>query len=226
MKATDVLSWNDAGLVPAVALDAETGRFLMLAWMNLEAYEKTLASGLATFYSRSRQKLWTKGESSGNALEVESVRIDCDGDTIVLEVRPRGPACHTGKSSCAYRSVGNDGELLEDDGPLGAAAAIVDNIYRVALERKESDAGKSYTKSLFDGGWPKILAKLAEEHGELADELPSGPDDAAVHESADLLFHWLVALAAREIEPSRVWAELERRFGTGGHQEKRGRSKQ
>jgi len=217
------LTWNADGLIPAVAIDARDGRFLMLAWMNRESLDQTLRSGQATFFSRSRQALWTKGETSGNVLAVESVRVDCDGDTLVLEVIPAGPACHTGESSCAYRRIEGD-VLVTDHGPIGAPAAVVDRVYAVARARREASAGTSYTKSLFDGGWPKILAKLAEEHQELADELPAGDDDKVVHESADLLFHWIVALAARGIPTARIWQELEGRFGTSGHDEKRSRS--
>jgi len=217
------VTWNADGLVPAVAIDARDGRFLMLAWMNREALDATLESGRATFFSRSRQRLWTKGESSGNHLAVEAMRLDCDGDTIVLEVVPAGPACHTGEASCAYRRI-EGGALITDHGPSGAPAAVLDRLYEVALARRDSTAGKSYTKALFEGGWPKILAKLAEEQQELADELPEGEDAAIVHESADLLFHWIVALAARDVTTTQVWLELERRFGTSGHDEKRSRS--
>ena len=223
MSIAEAVLWNSDGLVPAVALDARNGRFLMLAWMNRQALEETLRTQRATFFSRSRQRLWEKGETSGNTLEVENLRIDCDADTIVLEVIPRGPACHTGKSSCAYRRVEGE-ELVEDDGPEGIAAAIFDRVYDVAIERKSSTAGKSYTKSLFEGGWTKMLAKIREENGEIAAELPGGDVDAVVHETADLLFHIIVALAARGIEPKRIWDELARRFGTSGHTEKRSRN--
>lgn len=219
----DSVAWNEAGLVPAVAIHSQSGAFLMMAWMNREALERTLETHEATFYSRSRQQLWRKGETSGNVLEVQSVRIDCDGDTVVIEVSPAGPACHTGKPSCAYRLVDEQGELALDEGPRGAPAAIIDRVSAVTFERASSSASKSYTKSLLDGGWEKIAAKVREEAGELLDELPDGPDDAVIHETADLLFHVIVALTKREISTERVWDELERRFGVSGHDEKRSR---
>ncbi|MBT8492071.1 MAG: bifunctional phosphoribosyl-AMP cyclohydrolase/phosphoribosyl-ATP diphosphatase HisIE [Deltaproteobacteria bacterium] len=219
------ISWNEAGLVPAVAIDAASGAFLMMAWMNRESLQATRDSQQATFYSRSRQRLWRKGETSGNTMLVREIRLDCDGDTLVLEVVPKGPACHTGKPSCAYRRVDGD-ELVEDQGPIGAPAAVLDRVSSVAFQRSMSTAEKSYTKSLFDGGWEKIIAKLREETGELIDELPAGEDKAVVGETADLLFHLIVALTGRGIATARVWAELERRFGTSGHDEKRGRDQQ
>jgi phosphoribosyl-AMP cyclohydrolase / phosphoribosyl-ATP pyrophosphohydrolase len=213
------LKWDDRGLVPAVVVDATTGATLMLAWMNEQALSETLLNGEATFWSRSRNQLWKKGETSGNTLRVRDIRVDCDEDALLLTVDPAGPACHTGKASCFYRTV--DGG--EDDGPRGASAAIVDRVARVIEQRKQATAEKSYTRSLLDAGMPKILAKIAEEHAELAAELPAGEDKAVVHETADLLFHVLVGLAARGVPTGAVWDELARRFGTSGHDEKAAR---
>lgn len=212
--------WDDRGLAPAVAQDVATGAVLMVAWMNQEALARTLETGQAHFWSRSRRRLWRKGEESGNVLAVRELRVDCDADTILLLVDPAGPACHTGKRSCFHRVAP---ALAEDDGPAGAPAAVLDRVAAVIAARKASSADRSYTKSLLDGGMPRILAKIAEEHGELAAELPDGPTDAVVHEAADLLFHVLVGLAARDVPTSAVWAELERRFGTSGHAEKASR---
>src|SRR5215471_10974189 len=178
------VSWDAKGLAPAVAVDRATGALLMLAWMNAEALERTLATGLATFFSRARDRLWVKGETSGNNLHVREVRLDCDDDAILLVVDPTGPACHTGKTSCFHRRF-PDGAV--DDGPRGAPAAIVDRLARTIDARRAASAEKSYTRSLFDAGMTKILAKIAEEHGELAAELPSGEEKAIVHETADLL---------------------------------------
>jgi phosphoribosyl-ATP pyrophosphohydrolase/phosphoribosyl-AMP cyclohydrolase len=221
------LAWNDQGLVPAVAQDATSGAVLMVAWMNADALRLTRETGLAHFYSRSRQAMWQKGETSGNLLRVRELRIDCDADTILLLVDPTGPACHTGKPNCFFRPLDRDGEAApEDDGGPGAPAAVLDRVAAVLAARKaSSSAEKSYTKSLLEGGFPTILAKIAEEHGELADELPAGDEAAVVHETADLLFHVLVGLTARDIPVERVWAELGRRFGTGGHVEKAARAK-
>lgn len=213
------LAYDERGLVPAVAVDATTGQVLMLAWMDAEALAETRATGLAHFHSRSRGKLWKKGETSGHTLAVREVRVDCDADAVLLVVDPAGPACHTGKTSCFYR----DADGVEDDGPHGAAAAVLDRVARVIEARRASTADRSYTRSLLDAGMPRILAKIAEEHGELAAELPDGPPAAIVHETADLVFHVLVGLAARGVPTAAVWAELERRFGVSGHDEKRSR---
>jgi phosphoribosyl-ATP pyrophosphohydrolase/phosphoribosyl-AMP cyclohydrolase len=214
--------FDDRGLLPAVAVDATSGAVLMLAWMDAAALAATRATGEAHFFSRSRGRLWKKGETSGNLLRVRELRLDCDGDSVLLVCDPAGPACHTGTTSCFANPDGAE----PDDGPRGAPAAILDRVAAVIEARRGSSAERSYTRALLDAGLPKILAKIAEEHGELAAELGDGgaAPAAIVHETADLLYHLLVGLAARDIPTGAVWAELERRFGTGGHDEKRSRS--
>ncbi len=241
------LKWDERGLVPAVVVDATSGATLMLAWMNEQALAETLLHGTAYFWSRSRNALWKKGETSGSTLRVRDIRVDCDEDALLLTVEPAGPACHTGKTSCFYRTLrewapGTSEPQVEDDGPRGAPAAIVDRVAGVIEARKHATADKSYTRSLLDAGMPKILAKIAEEHAELADELAGepvsdepAPDQPAAdhavdahaiaHETADLLYHVLVGLAARGVPTSAVWDELARRFGTSGHDEKAARPK-
>ncbi len=213
------LAWNEQGLLPAIVQDADTGAILMMAWMNAEALAETHATGYAHFYSRSRQRLWKKGESSGNVLAVRELRVDCDADTILMRAEPAGPTCHTGATSCFFHSEDRD-----DDGPPAPPATVLDRLERVLRARRDSaDADTSYTKSLLDAGMPKILAKIGEEQRELAEELPIGDRKAVVHETADLLFHVLVGLVARDIPVGDVWHELGRRFGVGGHQEKASR---
>jgi phosphoribosyl-ATP pyrophosphohydrolase/phosphoribosyl-AMP cyclohydrolase len=186
--------------------------------MNAEALRLTRETGTVTFWSRSRRALWKKGETSGNTLSLVELRIDCDGDTLLARVRPAGPACHTGATSCFFETD----EGVKDDGP-----APLDILHRLAAildARRDSATGeKSYTKSLLDKGMPKILEKIAEESGELAAELPSGTDERVVSETADLIFHVMVGLTARRIPIDRVLAELARRFGTSGHTEKASR---
>ena len=217
------VAWDERGLAPAVVTDAESGAVLMLGWMNAEALEATLASGQVTFFSRSRQTLWRKGETSGNTLAVRAVRLDCDADALLVEATPAGPTCHTGQASCFYRRA-EDGAWTEDGGPRGAAAAVVDRVYRVLERRVGTPPEKSYTASLLAGGMPKIAGKVEEESGELLAELRGdGPPEKVIHEAADLLFHVLAALLARGVPPAAIWAELERRFGTSGHTEKAAR---
>lgn len=208
--------WDERGLVPAVAQDAATGAVLMVAWMNREALALTRSTGFAHFWSRSRGALWKKGETSGHTLALVDARVDCDADTILLRVRPAGPACHTGAPTCFFRDL--------DDAPVATAGTVFDALEQVIAARRDHATGeKSYTRSLLDKGWPKILAKIAEEQGELAAELPDGPDDKVIYETADLLFHVMVGLGARRIPFARVEEELARRFGVSGHVEKAAR---
>jgi phosphoribosyl-ATP pyrophosphohydrolase/phosphoribosyl-AMP cyclohydrolase len=217
-----VPAYDDRGLVPCVVQDAETGTLLMLAWMNAEALRKTRETGEVHFWSRSRSTLWRKGETSGNTLKLVELRLDCDQDAILAIARPAGPTCHTGTTSCFHTTDSN----REDDGvPALEGAQVLVRLYEILESRRDANttSEKSYTRSLLDAGMPKILAKIAEEHGELAAELPAGDAAKVVHETADLLFHVLVGLVARRIPLDAVFAELARRFGTSGHTEKASR---
>jgi phosphoribosyl-ATP pyrophosphohydrolase/phosphoribosyl-AMP cyclohydrolase len=208
-------SYDDRGLVPCIVQDAERGTVLMLAWMNAEALRLTRETKVVHFWSRSRQALWKKGETSGNTLALVELRVDCDADAILVRARPAGPTCHTGTTSCFFHR--DDGP--DDDG--APAVTILEQLDQILQSRRDSSTGeKSYTRSLLDKGMPKILEKISEEQGELAAELPSGTDERVVSEAADLLFHVMVGLTARRIPISRVLDELARRFGTSGHTEK------
>lgn len=209
-------AWPADGLLPAIVQDAETGAVLMLAWMNAEAWQLTRDTGDVHFWSRSRAALWKKGETSGNVLRVVELRVDCDDDAILVRARPAGPTCHTGRTACFFHTDGDD-----DDG--APATHVVDRLEQVLHARRSATAQKSYTRSLLEAGMPKILAKIAEEQGELAAELPAGPREKVVHETADLLFHVMVGLVARDIPIADVWRELGRRFGVSGHDEKAAR---
>lgn len=209
-------TYDERGLVPCIVQDAATGAVLMLAWMNAESLRLTRETGAAHFWSRSRQALWRKGETSGNTLAVVEIRLDCDLDAVLIRARPAGPTCHTGATGCFFHRDA-DGDDAMDDGP---PPPILQRLEQVIAARRASTADRSYTKSLLEAGMPKILAKIAEEHGELAAELPAGDDAKVVHETADLLFHVMVGLAARGIALEAVLAELARRFGTSGHVEK------
>ena len=213
--------YDDRGLVPCVVQDAAAGTVLMVAWMNAEALRLTRETGIVHFWSRSRQALWKKGETSGNTLALVELRLDCDRDTVLVRARPAGPACHTGATTCFFTL--DDG--TEDDGvPAAEGAQIIVRLAQILAARRDAATSeKSYTRSLLDAGMPRILAKIAEESGELAAELPAGDDDKVVHEAADLLFHVMVGLTARRIPIERVFEELARRFGTSGHVEKASR---
>jgi phosphoribosyl-ATP pyrophosphohydrolase/phosphoribosyl-AMP cyclohydrolase len=210
--------FDERGLVPCIVQDAARGTILMLAWMNAESLRLTRETGVVHFWSRSRQALWKKGETSGNTLALVEMRTDCDRDAILVRATPAGPTCHTGATSCFF--IPDDG--AEDDGP---GLHILDRLEGIIAQRRASTAEKSYTKSLLDKGMPKILEKIAEEHGELAAEFanPDAPAAKIVHEAADLLFHVMVGLAAKDIPLADIYTELGRRFGTSGHVEKAAR---
>ncbi len=212
-------AWDERGLAPAIVQDATTGAVLMMAWMNADALRLTRETGFAHFWSRSRGAMWKKGETSGHTLAVVDLRIDCDADTILVRAQPSGPACHTGQPTCFFREPGDDERAWPTSPPT-----IFDRLEEViATRRGGATAEKSYTRSLLDAGWPRMLAKIAEEEGELAAELPAGTDERVVAETADLLFHVMVALGARRIPLAAIEAELARRFGVGGHAEKAAR---
>lgn len=222
------LAPNEAGLVAAVIVHAEDGRVLMLGYMNREALAATLETGKVTFFSRSKQRLWQKGESSGNSLALRSMRVDCDGDALLIEATPRGPTCHTGASSCFFKPVVLDSAAYAtaDDGP--APARALDTLWQTILERKAgrgltSSSGQSYVRSLLDKGPAKIDEKLREEAGELGQALQHESDERVASEAADLLFHALVALAARDLSPAEVAAVIRERHGLSGVDEKQQR---
>jgi phosphoribosyl-ATP pyrophosphohydrolase/phosphoribosyl-AMP cyclohydrolase len=190
------LDWErGGGLVAAIVQDACSGRVLMLGYMNREALETTSRSGQVTFYSRSRQRLWTKGESSGNVLEVTSITRDCDGDALLVQARPRGPTCHTGSQSCFAGARA---------GQLDALDALID-----ARER-ERPAG-SYTTSLFEAGTRRIAQKVGEEGVETALAAVAQDDASLLGEAADLTYHLLVLLRARGLGLPDLLAALERK---------------
>jgi phosphoribosyl-ATP pyrophosphohydrolase/phosphoribosyl-AMP cyclohydrolase len=215
------------GLVPVIAQEARTGMVRMFAWANRDALAATLATGVAHFWSRSRQASWRKGETSGNTLVVREVRLDCDGDVVLYLCDPEGPSCHTGATSCFYRKVGDaaDGALVEDDGPPDPPALMLSRVAEVIARRRRERPEKSYVVSLLDKGLPKINEKIAEESGELQEALLEKDAAHIAHEAADLIFHALVGLESTGVPVDAVFAELRRRFGVSGIDEKASRKK-
>jgi phosphoribosyl-ATP pyrophosphohydrolase/phosphoribosyl-AMP cyclohydrolase len=199
----------------------------MLAWANRDALAATLATGAAHFWSRSRQASWRKGETSGNTLAVREVRIDCDGDVVLYVCDPAGPSCHTGATSCFYRRVGDtdDGALVADDGPGDPPALVLARVADVIAKRRRERPEKSYVVSLLDAGVPKINGKIAEESRELTEALVENDAAHIAHEAADLIFHALVGLEATGVSTDAVFAELRRRFGVSGIDEKASRKR-
>jgi len=218
------VTFDAQGLVPVIAQEAATGQVRMFAWANREALAKTLATKQAHFWSRARAKMWRKGEESGHTLAVREVRIDCDGDVVLYTVDPLGPSCHTGATSCFFRAD-DAGALVTDDGPPDAPAVIVARVAEVIRKRRLERPEKSYVVSLLDRGFAKINEKITEEAAELVEALPEGDAAHTAHEAADLLFHVLVGLEAAGLPAERVFAELGRRFGVSGLDEKASRKK-
>ena len=216
------IDWQKNPLIPAIAQDAENGEVLMLAYMNKEAYDLTLSTGYAHYFSRSRQRLWKKGESSGHTQEVKDLLIDCDADTIVLKIKQNGVACHTGRKSCFFTSITQDRVILDREVDTDAIYSTVDTLYHTILERKSSDAEKSWTKKLLSDK-ELLLSKIREEADELSVAIDKEEDQQVIYEAADLLYHSLVGLGLREISPDRIRQELARRFGTSGIEEKNSR---
>jgi phosphoribosyl-ATP pyrophosphohydrolase/phosphoribosyl-AMP cyclohydrolase len=219
------VAFDASGLVPVVAQEAATGQVRMVAWANREALERTLASKQAHFWSRSRGRLWRKGEESGHTLAVREVRIDCDGDVVLYTVDPTGPSCHTGATSCFFRTNDETGGIKVDDGPPDPPAVIVARVAEVIAKRRRERPEKSYVVSLLERGLGKINEKITEEAGELVEALPQGDVEHTTHEAADLLFHMLVGLEAAGVPIDRVFGELGRRFGVSGIDEKASREK-
>jgi phosphoribosyl-AMP cyclohydrolase / phosphoribosyl-ATP pyrophosphohydrolase len=211
------LAWGPSGLIPAVVQDRLTGQVRMLAYVNRASLLRTMETGHATFFSRSRGALWEKGETSGNTLLVKEIVADCDADALLLVVEASGPTCHTGKPACFFRHVREDG-TAEETGT--DAAAFLEVLEREIESRKTAPANKSYTRSLLDGGAPKIGAKIREEADELSRAIESETEDRVASEAADLVYHMLVGLASRGVSMRDVAAVLAARAGTSGHEEK------
>jgi phosphoribosyl-ATP pyrophosphohydrolase/phosphoribosyl-AMP cyclohydrolase len=213
------LRFDANGLIPAVAQDAETGQVLMLAYMNREALARTQATGLAHYYSRSRQRLWKKGEESGHVQRVREIRYDCDGDALLLAVEQTDAACHTGNRSCFYRPLAAEtpeGPAPATAGRAGSATAdlrLLDEVYQVILERKAQVPEGSYVASLFRKGEGQILKKVLEEATEVLLASRDADRGQIIYEMADLWFHALVLLAQHGIRPAEIAGELARRAG-------------
>jgi phosphoribosyl-ATP pyrophosphohydrolase/phosphoribosyl-AMP cyclohydrolase len=217
------LKLDDRDLVPVIAQDHRTGEVRMMAFATEGAVRRTLETKRATFYSRSRGELWEKGKTSGNPMEVTAVLVDCDADCLVYLVEPRGPSCHTGAPSCFFRrlELAGDAIVLRDEEV--PAPTLLARLEAVLEARRRATSEASYTKSLYEGGAAKIGAKLREEADELARAVASESDERVVGEAADVLFHLMVALRSRDVRFDAVLEELDRRFGTSGHDEKRRR---
>lgn len=200
----DRLKFDEKGLIPAVVQDVKSGTVLMVAYMNREALLKTLEERRTWFFSRTRQSLWAKGETSGHIQQVAAVYYDCDGDTLLVQVHQTGVACHEGTFSCFTRP-------LEEKEAVSYRWATLSWLEALIKERQEKLPPASYTTSLFQKGKERILKKVGEEATEVVIAAMAGKKEEVIYEAADLLYHLLVTLREQDIELEDVWKELERR---------------
>ena len=205
----NTLKFDASGLIPAVVQNIETNEVLMVAYMNADTIKQTLETGRATFWSRSRQEVWVKGDTSGNYMYVKEVRVDCDCDCLVVLVNPAGPACHTGNRSCFFRKI-EDGKLVED-AKEQTKTDVFAREQAVVMDRKEHPEEGSYTNYLFDKGEDKILKKVGEECTEIVIAAKNPDKDEMKYEISDFLYHVMVLMAERGVTWEEITRELARR---------------
>ena len=233
----EILKFDEKGLIPVVVQDFYNNQVLMVAYANEEAVKKTLESGYAHYYSRSRKELWKKGETSGHTQKVKQIFYDCDEDTLLIKVEQKGAACHTNHRSCFYRefyrgSTKETEKVIDEDfnGIIYDRGidknGILSTLYELLIDRKGKLPEGSYTAKLFRKGINKIAKKIGEEAAEVIIAMKDADDSETVYESADLVFHLLVGLAYFDIPPEAVLKELQRRLNTSGEYEKKTRKKE
>ncbi|WP_345985329.1 bifunctional phosphoribosyl-AMP cyclohydrolase/phosphoribosyl-ATP diphosphatase HisIE [Sulfurimonas sp. HSL-1656] len=217
------VDWQKQELLPVIVQDVHTNEVLMMAYMNREALKLSLETKLAHYYSRSKQRLWKKGESSGHLQHIKQFLIDCDDDTLLLKVEQEGVACHTGRKSCFFTELDSGSETMAVEVDTTAAYGVIDTLYHTILERKNADPETSWTAKLLSKGENTILKKVVEEAGEFSFAVKDNDEEEIVYEAADLTYHVLVALGYKNISPDRIKQELARRFGMSGIAEKASR---
>ena len=219
------IEWNRSPLIPAIAQD-EIGAVLMLSYMNKEALERTLATKEVHYFSRSKNRIWKKGETSGNTQKLLRLWVDCDSDCLLLCVQQKGDACHTLHRSCFFREIGLDDAVQNDSEDVSkqiATYGVIETLYHTLCARKSADKTQSYTAQLFAKGENTIGKKIVEESAELAFAIKDKDKHDIVYEAADVLYHMLVGLASVDVAPEHVFGELARRMGTSGIAEKASR---
>lgn len=216
MINTNNIKFDEKGLIPAIIQQAETGIVLMLAYMNQESLLKTVETGVTWFYSRSRNTLWQKGETSGHVQTVQDIYYDCDADTLLIKVEQTGVACHEGTLSCFSRKLGttmSQAEKLVDPNTVygQSVSGVLHELYHVINDRKKNPKEGSYTNYLFEKGQDKILKKVGEEAAETIIASKNNDKNELISEMSDLWYHCLVLLANHEVSPSELLAELQKR---------------
>jgi phosphoribosyl-ATP pyrophosphohydrolase/phosphoribosyl-AMP cyclohydrolase len=221
-KKMDQLKFS-RGLIPAVIVDHQKKDVLMVAYMSPASLQKTIKSGETHFWSRSRKKLWRKGETSGHVQRVKAIYTDCDRDTLLIEVEQVGVACHTGSRSCFFERLSPNGEKQISSVASKPSLPVFEALYRTISDRKRHPSPNSYTTALFEGGIDRILKKVGEEAGEFIISAKNRDKKAVIHETADLFYHLLVALNHHQIPLNAVEEELRRRSSQSGLAEKKSR---
>lgn len=203
-----MIKLNEQGLAPAILQDIHTKEILTLGYVNPNSLKRTMEDGQMWFYSRSREDLWHKGETSGHYMNVKDTLIDCDGDALLFQVEPEGPACHTGNPTCFFTPlIGNKLEFQTSNQGSG----ILEELFAIIQERKRDMPEGSYTVNLLKAGVSRVAQKVVEEAGESAVAAASGKSEDLPAEVADLLYHTLVLLSVSDMTPEAVWKELRRR---------------
>ena len=217
------VDWDKSELLPVIVQDNANNEVLMMAYMNKEALELSLQTKIAHYFSRSKQRIWKKGESSGHIQTIHSFSIDCDNDTLLIKVTQEGVACHTGHRSCFFTELesGESNSKVEVD--TTATYGVIDTLYHTIQDRKNADPKTSWTAKLIHKGENTILKKVVEEAGEFSFAYKDNDEDEMIYEAADLTYHMLVALAVKNISPDRIKQELARRFNMSGIAEKNSR---
>lgn len=217
------IDWQKISLLPVIVQDSTSQEVLMMAYMNKEALKLSLETKIAHYFSRSKQRIWKKGESSGHIQQIESFNIDCDNDTLLIKVVQNGVACHTGRRSCFFTELESGEITSEVEVKSEALYGVIDTLYHTIQERKKADPTTSWTAKLLSKGDNTILKKVVEEAGEFSFAYKDNDEHEIIYEAADLTYHVLVALAAKNISPDRVKQELARRFDMSGIVEKNSR---
>jgi len=217
------IDWQKQSLLPVIVQDVNNNEVLMMAYMDYQALELSLETKIAHYFSRSKQRIWKKGESSGHTQEIQSFFLDCDNDTLLIKVKQNGVACHTGRRSCFFTELESGESVSDVEIDTQAAYGVIDTLYHTIQERKNADPSSSWTAKLLSKGENTILKKVVEEAGEYCFAHKDNDEDEMVYEAADLTYHMLVALASKNISPDRIKQELARRFGMSGIEEKNSR---
>ncbi len=224
MNQIEKIDWEKVNdLIPVITQDVNTNEVLMLAYMDKEALDLTIKTKQAHYFSRTKQRIWKKGESSGHLQNIKNIMLDCDNDTLLIKVEQIGVACHTGRKSCFFTDLETNEEVLDVEINTDATYGVIDSLYHVIESRKNDDPKKSYTAKLLKGKENSMLKKVVEEAGEFAFAVKDNDTDEIIYEAADLMYHCLVAMSSKNINPDRVKQELARRFDISGIDEKNSR---